>query len=453
VLSQVSPSTSSDACSPLSVSVTGNNFTSASQVTWNGSTLATTFVSATQMTATIPVADLSASGIENVGVTTAGAANDSAALPFTISNSQTSPDAVSFQINPAHSGYANMGCAIALPNTPTWTARLAGAPSYTLIADGKVFVTAQGSNAAFLYALDQQTGAVVWGPIEVSASSAAYDNGQIFIGPSGFNNSALVSAYSAANGSLNWSAVLPGQYSFSSGVTAANGFVYTGGAGDGGTIYALSESSGALAWTAYVANGDDSTPAVTATGVYVAYPCFTYALDPANGGDIWVNSTGCDGGGGGTPIVANGVLYSPSGNGGYSGTTFNPSTGKVLGSYSADVLPSFDASNGYFLQGGTLRGVSLTNNTVMWRFAGDGTLTTSPITVSSYTFIGSSSGNLYAVDNASGKLAWTYNIGSPFSRGASWNSGVPLTGLSAGAGMLVVPGGNALIAFRLAQVN
>jgi len=42
---------------------------------------------------------------------------------------------------------------------------------------------------------------------------------------------------------------LPGQYAFSSPPTAEGGFVYVGGAGDGGTVYAVDEKNGAVVWT------------------------------------------------------------------------------------------------------------------------------------------------------------------------------------------------------------
>jgi outer membrane protein assembly factor BamB len=151
-------------------------------------------------------------------------------------------------------------------------------------------------------------------------------------------------AFDAATGVLKWSTSLTGQYLFSSPPTAANGFVYTGGAGSGGTVYAVNQSNGAIAWTQGVANGDDSAPAVSADGVYVTYPCNTYSFNPSTGEIIWQNRTGCDGGGGATPLIANGVLYAPSGFGAYNGVTFNAETGALLGSYVADNPPAIRGS-------------------------------------------------------------------------------------------------------------
>lgn len=66
------------------------------------------------------------------------------------------------------------------------------------------------------------------------------------------------------------------------------------------------------------------------------------------------------GGGGATPVVANGVLYPPNGIGIYNGSRFNAATGALLGFYVADNHPE-----GYFLQSKILRGISLASNTAL----------------------------------------------------------------------------------------
>jgi hypothetical protein len=63
-----------------------------------------------------------------------------------------------------------------------------------------------------------------------------------------------------------------------------------------------------VTWTAGVANGDDSSPAVT-DGIYVSDACEqSYRFDPATGATRWVHSTGCEGGGGKTPVIAAGGI-------------------------------------------------------------------------------------------------------------------------------------------------
>ena len=89
-----------------------------------------------------------------------------------------------------------------------------------------------------------------------------------------------------------------------------NGIVYTSGAGDGGTVYAVRESDGTLLWTQEVENGDDSAPAVTSDGVYVSYACpQTYKFNPTSGDLIWHFSGQCEGGGGESVAIYNGQVY------------------------------------------------------------------------------------------------------------------------------------------------
>jgi outer membrane protein assembly factor BamB len=363
-----------------------------------------------------------------------------------VGEAKANTDAVSFQINPAHTGVTKFSVA-RFPTSAKWQVDLGGSPSYALIAGGKVFVTVDVAGNTQLVALDQATGKKAWGPIVLSGqSNAAYDNGSVFV----VGTDGLMQAFRADTGRPFWTINLTGQYSFSSGPTAAKGIVYTGGAGEGGTIYAVDEKSGALLWTQQVNNGDSSTPAVTADGVYVAYPCWTYDLTPTSGAAVWTNDTGCDGGGGGTPVVANGKLYAPNGFGTYNGDVFNASTGKLVFSYVADNLPAIGPSMGYFLQGGTLVGLKLNNYSLIWSFAGDGQLVTSPIVVDNYVFVGSSSGNLYGLDGTTGAKLWQVDVGAAIPGGAGWGAGLPLSGLSAGNGLLVVPAGTTLTAYQLA---
>jgi outer membrane protein assembly factor BamB len=448
-LTRISP-TGVEAGGPAFVlTAIGTGFTASSVVQWNGAARPTTFVSSTELTAQIGAADIAQVGSAELTVFTPGGLGKvSSAQALTVI--AHSIDATAFQIDPNHSGTVRFNN-VSLPATSRWTVDLGGAPSYALIASGRVYVTVNLSGGSSqLVALDQATGATLWGPIVLSGqANAAYDAGAVFVLSSTIGSAALIQAYDAATGQLKWSTVLAGQYSFSSPPTAAHGYVYTGGAGSGGTLYAVDQSNGVIAWTRSVANGDSSAPAVSSDGVFVTYPCTTYAFRPATGEQTWSNNTGCSGGGGATPVVANGVLYAPNGFGSYNGSTFNAATGSLLGAYVADNPPAIDAQSGYFLQSGTLRGVTLANNTVQWSFAGDGALVSSPIVVNQYVFVGASSGRLYAVDASSGQQLWMKDLGAAIPAGSGWGARMPISGLSAGDGLLVVPAGNTLTAFTL----
>jgi hypothetical protein len=91
VLTSLSPSSVAAGSGAFTLTANGSNFTSTSVVRWNGADRATTFVSASQLRASIAAADVATAGTASVTVFTAGA-GASAALAFTIgSGSSTQP--------------------------------------------------------------------------------------------------------------------------------------------------------------------------------------------------------------------------------------------------------------------------------------------------------------------------------------------------------------------------
>ena len=365
--------------------------------------------------------------------------------------------AVAYQIDYAHSGFGTFGTPITFPAAPTWSVALAGEISYPLIAGGKVFVTTTtpGTTASpygtYLYALDKVTGAIVWGPVPLSGtyfwSGHAYDNGKIFV----VNYDGLLKSFDANTGQAGWAVQLPNQYAFSSPPTAVNGIVYVGGAGNGGTLYAVDESDGAILWTAGVLNGDNSSPAVSSDGVFVSYACQqVYKFDPISGLPLWHYSGVCEGGGGSTPAYANGQLYVRDVVSTPPDRIFSAATGAPGPSFSATPIPALTAQTGYFLNAGTLTANDLTSNQALWSFTGDGLLVSAPIVIDQVVIIASSSGNVYALDAGTGSLLWQAAAGASIAAPDEVNVTAPLTGLGAGEGYLVVPASSLLTAWHLA---
>jgi outer membrane protein assembly factor BamB len=138
-------------------------------------------------------------------------------------------------------------------------------------------------------------------------------------------------------------------------------------------------------------------------------------------------------------VVANGVVYSPY------GPTFNATTGAMVGSYTSNGPPAVTSTAAYVLQGDTLNALTLADNTSIWSFAGDGSLATAPIVVNQAVIIGSSTGNVYALDSATGAQLWNANVAGTIPS----ESSVPFNGLAAGDGLLIVPAGNKVVAYRL----
>src|SRR5260221_181805 len=181
--------------------------------------------------------------------------------------------AVAYQINSFHDGAAS-GSIFAPPLTLKWSTNFTGAVSYPLVVDGRIYVTLASSSGygTTLHAFQIQGGQSLWSqPISGTYfwSNAAYDDGKVFV----LNFDGLLRAFDAVTGTPLWQLQLPGQYAFSSPPTATDGVVYAGGAGSGGTVYAVDQATQTVLWTQSVANGDDSSPVVTSRSVFVSYAC------------------------------------------------------------------------------------------------------------------------------------------------------------------------------------
>ncbi|HXE74721.1 MAG TPA: IPT/TIG domain-containing protein [Candidatus Xenobia bacterium] len=86
-LTSISPTSAQAGGPPFILTASGSNFTSASKVHWNGTERTTTFVSETQLTATIPASDIAVGGTATVTVfTPAPGGGTSAGQTFTINN-------------------------------------------------------------------------------------------------------------------------------------------------------------------------------------------------------------------------------------------------------------------------------------------------------------------------------------------------------------------------------
>ena len=358
----------------------------------------------------------------------------------------TKGTAVAYQIDAAHTG-AQFD-SVTPPLTQRWSRNLGGQISYPLIAGGRIFVTVTNpsTTGTTLYALDEANGASVWGPIDLGGSrawsNAAYDAGRVFA----VNHDGLLRAFDAASGALLWSTQLPGQLFFDSPPTASGGVVYLVGASLGTTVYAVDEQDGTVKWADLLFGGDDSSPAVTSDGVFVAFACNdVYKFSPQDGSLIWNHSEGCTGGGGATPVLFGGRLY--EGGSLTEKRMLDAPTGAVLGTFPPGPPPAFSGSTGYFLTGSILKARDAYSGAVRWSFTGDGTLSSAPIVNNGYVYIGSSSGKVYALDGSTGANVWTGNLGAAVQVSESLVTR-PHTGLGAGDGLVVVPASTLLVAYQ-----
>jgi len=356
---------------------------------------------------------------------------------------------VAYQINPAHTGSVKTS-GVKPPLTVKWSVSLNGTASYPLVVPGEVIVIdgGGGSGPSALKALKSSDGSLLWSQAAPSGGwiGAAYDKGSVFV----VTTNGTMSAFAAADGQQLWSVSLPYQYAFSSPVTALNGMAYTGGAGEGGTVYAVQESSGQVLWTAGVENGDSSAPAIVGKGVYVSYVCpQTYKFQAKTGTQVWHYSGGCEGGGGETAVVNGGLVYVrdlynyPT-----DGITLNANTGALVNGFNSYYAPAFAGNTAFYTEQSTLTAVLLKTGSTLWTAVpGSGeTFSCSPVIVNGTVYSGTSAGNLLGYSAKTGKQAFSMNLGQPISCGEYFS--VPQAGMGAGQGLLVVPAGNELYALQ-----
>lgn len=370
--------------------------------------------------------------------------------------------AVAYQINMAHSGVQS-DAALTPPFGLRWRVSLPAQVSYPLIAEGKVFVTAASSRESatrtpVLYALDQASGRIVWSqtlPLGWQRANAAYDNGRIFV--SGTDavccQDGVALAYAADTGAPLWGTRLPWQYATTAAPTATNGVVYVSGSGSGDTLFALSEDDGHVLASQPWAGGDQSSPALSDAGVFVSYACNeAYGFRQITLAPLWRYSTFCSGGGGKTTVYADGRVYTRD----YFGSlVLDANTGALLRTYEPQGVqifaPAVDSTSLFATStAGSLSAESL-DGTPLWSFAGEGYLDTAPLIINGggdrFVLVGSGTGQLYALDAASGRQVWSTDVGTPITGVDEQNASEPLAGLAAGQGLIAVPAGKTLSVF------
>ncbi len=366
------------------------------------------------------------------------------------------PDAVAYQNNPAHDGSVTFQNFSTTP-TKLWSINLSHSLSYPLIAQGEVFVTSDDNSASSmtLYALNAQTGATNWSVSlarTFRSDSATYENGAIFLVNSNLSSSTM-NAYDATTGKLLWSSPLPGQNSFSSPPTALNGVVYTGGSGNNGTLYAMNETDGHLLWTAPVSNGDHSSPVVTSDGVYASYGGpQTYKFNPATGAQIWHYDSGVSAGGGRTAAYANGLLLTSNSFSAAPLITLNAATGGSVTTYNnlpGKAITAAAAGIGYRANN-FLNAFDLATGNILWTQS-IANFTTAPLIINGVVFEGSDDGHIYEFNGTTGALLNTINVGIPLPSPDEQNVSQPLTGMTAGDGLLAVPTGSVLTVYAVPE--
>lgn len=182
-ITSISPSSATAGGSGFTLTVNGTNFINGiSTVRWNGSSRTTTFVSATQLTATIPASDITSAGTATVTVINTGNATASNGQTFSI-NSAGAPPVINSSLTASATYGTAFSYTITATNSPTgfnatglpsWLSRsgavISGTPT---VASGTFSITIEASNGN---GLDSKTLDITVGAKSLTVSGLSYAN-------------------------------------------------------------------------------------------------------------------------------------------------------------------------------------------------------------------------------------------------------------------------------------
>lgn len=473
VLAAVSPAATTAGCGSFTLTAIGSGFVESSVVQWQGTPLATGFVSSTRLRAVVPAGLIASPATSAVTVVSPPAGGGSTPARSVTVNATSGPasQAVTLQVDPGHTAVAHTPCPDTPSETPLWDVALGGTSSYPLIADGRIFVAVSDpplSNETVLRAYDAATGAALWGPVVVAGDAGffgradiAYANGTVFVAANqdpalpippgtGTRRPGSVQAYAATDGALRWRAPLEqnGTATDVVGPVPANGRVYVSARTAVGTLQAFDQVTGNRDLFIDAGSGSARWPAVSGSTVVLTTPCDTSAFDAATGASLWLQAASCSTGNTGIPVVADGVVYS------VTGTTESPDAylladGSPLGTYPRDGIPAITDGVAVTTTAFRMRAVDLATSTELWRALDRPPLQSyaiGPLVVNGVAIAGNLLGaSVVGVDTATGLLAWELpDVGAsqPSFRRTSMQ-------ITAGENRLVVSIGTRLVAFRI----
>ena len=188
-------------------------------------------------------------------------------------------------------------------------------------------------------------------------------------------------------------------------------------------------------------NGSDGCPAVAGGVVYEAEACAQLsAWNALTGSQLWFHSGNCTGGGGAAPAVYNGLIWERDW---AQGNVIIDHNGNAVGSFAASAIPAFHGGKVFYQTSGTVSAVDIATDTLKWAFSGDGHLCTSPVIAGAggQVFVGSSSGNVYEIDEATGVQRSVHNVGASVTCFSETNT------MTLGEDHLLVPVGTQLFVY------
>jgi outer membrane protein assembly factor BamB len=340
-----------------------------------------------------------------------------------------------------------------------WVVPLPG-PSFPVVANGRVFVTAMDSDGSIknaLYALDELTGSILWGPVPLggipigdagqkeSWSAPALDGNRVFV----VNVVGKLRAFAQETGALLWESTIPGTGTeglFASTPVAVGGIVYV--APEGGKIYGFDEATGAQVWSASANARRFVAPAIFGSTLFVSAGCSSaQAVALSTGALLWTGSSNCPdafsagiiGGGGAIPVYSSGRLYARSvgGAGDAFGWVYDATNGSALYAFDAGPAPVATDKLTYLVRGGDVQAVAPGGTSPAWAFRGYDVYVP-PIVVGDTIVLAATPYGLWVLDALSGTVRGHAAQPDPLD-GNEANFNRTEQSLAAADGMLFVP--------------
>jgi outer membrane protein assembly factor BamB len=295
----------------------------------------------------------------------------------------------------------------------------AGIESSPAVVAGTVFVT---SSDGIVDAVDLRTGALRWkvdaGAAFGSASPLVVD-GQVIVGDRG----GTVHALDAATGKNAWTVSTDGPIAGAAAAIGDTVFIAT----EAGTAYAMAASTGAVRWQAKLAAGLMHSIAASGDLVYCTLAHGHVEARRAADGSLAWSARFPDDGAGGTPAIADGLVFVPIGLDSLSTTTravvaLDAATGTERwrrSSKAGAVLyaPAVADGTGYIVgEDKTVAAVDAETGAERWTTSTGAINDALPAIWDRTVYVATQGNNLQALDTATGTVDWRVPIvGVPYS--------------------------------------
>jgi outer membrane protein assembly factor BamB len=332
---------------------------------------------------------------------------------------------------------ASSATTIAPPLATDWGRDFDGTVSYPVVTDGSLDVTTTNpAGQSQLWALNERSGAIRWGPVDLGGINAGYtplvvDDGVVVV----LSSQLFALGYSEATGQARWSRNLSQPYSD---LTVAGPVVVA--TGSSGTR-ALEPVTGRVAWSDQTAFG--GRPAYADGTLYLGDSTGTEALDTADDTVRWTDDVGGDYAVAGDRLVTYGLNDRAH--------VVDAATGSVTGELSSNVAAAAEGTRAVFEQlHHQVRAVGLDGRQI-WDYKGMGMSgVVTPLYTSQCVWILDAAGTLGCLDPTTGRDRWSTALG--VGRGSQADSQGVQSLATDGRRLLVVSGDRLVVLAPAGQV-